>query len=127
MQFAIRILSFLLIGIRVALSTKLILDGGAGGIVVGISGLLVVHTTCMAWFLGKPDLSWRGLCIGLGYLDALLLIPSTESSNIGAVIWWQLFFAQLYVRWILGRCCTVTGPVFVRVIAEGPYKIIRHP
>jgi len=122
-----RLLGFGLIVVRLGMSLALCLQGHVVGLVLGLSGLQVVGSTLLAWLSGKPDLTWRGLCVGLGYFSVLLIQPPEHQKAWAGLILWQLFFVQVWIRLLLGRCCTVSGPVFVRVVTRFPYSLVRHP
>jgi len=119
--------SVLLFLIRAALVVRFFFMGTATALVLGGSGLVSLLTTCVAWGSGRPDLSLRGVGIGAAYLVPLLFIPSGSSSDWSAFLVSTMFGLQLLVRFYLGRCCTITGPVFVMVKHCGPYRIVRHP
>jgi protein-S-isoprenylcysteine O-methyltransferase Ste14 len=101
--------------------------GTAAGIVVGSVSAIAIVTTVQAWRDGMPDDSYGGVFVAGCYLLPLLLIPAAESAVISKWVLWFLFAAQCVVKVYLGKRCTITGPVFVRVEASGPYAIVRHP
>jgi protein-S-isoprenylcysteine O-methyltransferase Ste14 len=96
----------------------------AAGVVIGFSSVWVLVTTALAWCIGKPDVSWRGVVVGLCYLPVLLLRPAGSGFAALLVL---LFWCQVCLRFQLLHRCTITGPVFVSVVRRGPYAVVRHP
>lgn len=116
-----------LVTMRLVLAAERLGDGEAG-VYVGCSGLFAVWATCAAWKRGTPDLTWRGMFVGLAYLLPVALQPGAEpASGSGALALQVLFLIQCALRLQLWDCCTVTGAVFVRVCETGLYGVIRHP
>lgn len=127
MNNAVLVLSFLLLVLRIALVAAVVLSGTVSGAVLGVSGSITIATTIAAWSAGRPDLSWSGLGVGVGHLAVMLFVPGQVHLQWVGPIFWALFVVQCWVRWCLGRRCTVTGPVFVSVVDWGPYAWVRHP
>ncbi|MCO5053685.1 MAG: hypothetical protein M9920_15510 [Verrucomicrobiae bacterium] len=123
----IALLSYVLGGFRLWLCIPLLNSGTVSGFILGVVGLIAVATTVWAWAIGKPDLTWSGLSVGVGHLAILLFSASGPHVHQVAPVFWFLFAVQCWVKWHLGRRCTVTGPVWVDVIQSGPYSWIRHP
>lgn len=120
-------LSYILAGFRLWLCVPLLQSGSVSGVILGIVGLVAVGTTVWAWAVGSPDLTWRGLGVGVGHLAILLFDASGRHVAWIAPAFWGLFIFQCWAKWHLGRRCTVTGPVWVDVISSGPYALVRHP
>lgn len=57
-----------------------------GGWALGISGALTIVTTAWAWRVGKPDVSWRGVGVGLLYLMILLLRPARSEGGVQEMV-----------------------------------------
>lgn len=119
--------SALLFVLRVALCGALLVSGSFDGAMYGVSGAIVCVTTAWAWCVGRPDLSWTGLGVGVGHLAVLFLSPGATHWPQFGLLFGFLFGVQCVLRVHLGRCCTVTGPVFVCVVDSGIYGVVRHP
>lgn len=121
------VLSYSLIVARLAFVAALLCSGTISGAIFAAVGLIGVCTTLVAWSSGPADCSWSGLGVGCGYLVHLAMTPGDYHLAFVGPIMWAVFAAQCWVRWHLGRCCTVTGPVYSGVRDRGPYRWVRHP
>lgn len=116
----------LLVG-RLALVAALLCSFTITGWLLAVVGFIGCATTMWAWSEGKPDATWTGLAAGGGYLVHLAMTPGDLHLAFVGPLFWGVFAYQCWVRIHLGRCCTVTGPVFVGVRDRGPYSAVRHP
>jgi protein-S-isoprenylcysteine O-methyltransferase Ste14 len=120
-------LSALLFCIRLYLALRLSASGTVSGLVLCVSALIAIGTTAVAWIEGKPDLSWSGIGVGCLHLVPLMFVVGSTHWTVVAPLFWLLFAVQCWVRVVLGRRCTVTGPVYVSVVSRAPYSWVRHP
>lgn len=127
MKSTVHIASYILIAFRFWLVVGMICSRNVSAVLLGLIGLIAVITTIAAWSEGEPDLSWTGLAVGVGHLAVLLFSPGQIHWTFVAPIFWTLVVIQTWAKWHLGRRCTVTGPVWVNLVATGPYAIVRHP
>jgi protein-S-isoprenylcysteine O-methyltransferase Ste14 len=102
-------------------------SGTISGALLGLVGLAGIVTTFVAWSSGRIDCSWSGLGVGFGYLSHLVMVPGEVHLAFVGPVFWVAFAWQCWVRWHLGRCCTLTGPVYCGVRERGPYAWVRHP
>lgn len=121
------IASVLILSLRIQLSWLLLTSGTGAGVVLGLGGMLANITTIWAWCVGVPDLSLSGLGVALAHLLPLAFKPEVAHSIYWLPCFWCLFAVQQSLRFRLGRCCTVTAPVFVCVVRQFPYSVVRHP
>lgn len=112
--------------VRLLLVWRLVAIGGVVACVVAGIGAVALVTTAFAWWNGKGDLTWRGSFVGLSYLVVCMMAPGPLTGAL-SILFGLVLAGELLARIVLGARCTITAPVFVSVVREFPYSLVRHP